>query len=190
MRNCRGGPSMDMIKRKFSVCAVATIALIGFAWTSVYAVEFGTALFFNCGTSPHAVAAGDFNGDGIPDLAVANDGSGASATVSILLGKGNGTFQTAVNYATGNNNPTSLASGDFNGDGHLDLVVANSNNFQSGANVSVLLGNGDGTFQAPVNYSSSLGAPYFVAVASLRSNGILDLAVANHGGDVAIYLGN
>ena len=65
---------------------------------------------------------GDFNGDGKPDLAVANSGSN---NVSVLLGNGDGTFQAAVNYAAGNA-PNSVAVGDFNGDGKADLAVANS----------------------------------------------------------------
>ena len=64
--------------------------------------------------------------------------------MSVLLGNGNGTFQPAVNSATGGA-AVSLAVGDFNGDGKLDLATANS----AAAIVSVLLGNGDGTFQAP-----------------------------------------
>ena len=93
---------------------------------------------------PQSVAVGDFNGDGRADLAVAND---SSNNVSVLLGNGNGTFQTAVNYGAGRG-PSSVAVGDFNGDGKADLAVAN----YSGGNVSVLLGNGNGTFQAAVNY--------------------------------------
>ena len=80
------------------------------------------------------------NGDGKPDLVVANDGSN---TVSVLLGNGNGTFQAQQTFATGVD-PTSVALGDVNGDGKPDLVVANDGS----DTVSVLLGNGNGTFQA------------------------------------------
>ncbi len=82
----------------------------------------------------------DVNGDGQPDLVVANSGSN---NVSVLLGNGNGTFQSAVNYATGSE-PSAVAVADVNGDGHPDLVVTN---FGSNT-VSVLLNNGSGTFQA------------------------------------------
>ena len=84
------------------------------------------------------MAVGDFNGDGRQDLAVANQGS---ATVSILLGNGDGTFDAAMNFGAGFA-PSSVAVGDFNGDGRQDLAVAN----QGSATVSILLGNGDGTF--------------------------------------------
>jgi hypothetical protein len=87
----------------------------------------------------HAIVAGDFNGDGRTDLAVANSGSN---TVSVLLGNGDGTFQNQVVYAVGSH-PVALVAGDFNGDGLTDLAVAN----QLDNTVSVLLGNGDGTFQ-------------------------------------------
>ena len=87
-------------------------------------------------TKPYAVAVGDFNRDGKVDLAVANQtGDG----VSILLGNGDGTFQTAVNWPVGTS-PEFVAVGDFNGDGIPDLVVANTVSF----NVTVMLGNGDG----------------------------------------------
>src|SRR5207237_1519142 len=95
---------------------------------------------------PVSVAVGDFNGDGRPDLAVAN---ALSSNVSVLLGDGDGTFQAALNFDTGGGGPVSVTVGDFNGDGHLDLAVANP-----GSNtVSVLLGNGDGTLQAPVTFA-------------------------------------
>ena len=68
------------------------------------------------------MAVGDFNGDGKADLAVANLGSN---NVAVLLGNGNGTFATAVTYASGGTAPFSVAVGDFNGDGKLDLAVAN-----------------------------------------------------------------
>src|SRR5207302_249957 len=87
---------------------------------------------FVSGAGPVSVAAGDFNGDGKPDLAVANTGSN---TVSVLLGNGDGTFQAAAFFAAGLN-PQYVAVGDFNGDGKPDLAVANT-----GSNtVSVLLG--------------------------------------------------
>jgi hypothetical protein len=69
--------------------------------------------------------------------------------MSVLLGNGDGTFQTAVSYAAGAV-PSSVTVGDFNGDGILDLAVANDTVV---GNVSVLLGNGDGTFQTAVNYA-------------------------------------
>src|SRR5439155_24363672 len=81
---------------------------------------------------PASVAMGDFNGDGKPDLAVANSGAD---NILVLLGSGDGTFQPKANFAAGKN-PASIAVGDFNADGISDLVVANR-----GSNtVSVLLG--------------------------------------------------
>ena len=73
-------------------------------------------------TVPAALVAGDFNGDGRTDLAVANSGSN---DVSVLLGNGDGTFQPQVTYAVGSE-PVAIVAGDFNGDGRTDLAVANS----------------------------------------------------------------
>jgi len=134
------------------------------------------------GTNPTSVVLGEFNGDGKADLAVANGGSN---NVSILLSNGDGSFQTAVNYAVGAN-PDSVAVGDFNGDGKADLAVAN----YGSDNVSILLGNGDGTFQAAVNYPAG-SYPTSVAVADFNRDGILDLAVADsHSNNVSILQGN
>ena len=88
---------------------------------------------FRVGINPRSVAVGDFNGDGVQDLAVANVGS---QNVSVLLGNGDGSFQTARNFGVGND-PYSVAVGDFNGDGRPDLAVANQNS----NNVSVLINN-------------------------------------------------
>ena len=139
------------------------------------------------GGGPDSVAVGDFNGDGIPDLAVAND---YDDTVTILLGNGDGTFTaTAVSPATGNV-PVSVAVGDFNGDGKADLAVANYKD----DTVTILLGNGDGTFKATAGSPPTGSEPFSVAVGDFKGNGKADLAVANkndgNAGTVTILLGN
>ena len=80
----------------------------------------------------------DFNGDGKPDLAVANQGSN---TLSILIGDGTGRFAAPTTITTAGG-PSALVGADFNGDGKLDLAIVN----QSANTVSVLFGHGDGTF--------------------------------------------
>ena len=147
---------------------------------------FQTALNNATGFSPLSVAVGDFDGDGRLDLAVVN----FAANVSVLLGNGDGTFQAAVNYSDGSL-PVSVAVGDFNGDGKLDLAVANvaAGNVGPGS-VSVLLGNGDGTFQTAVDYSVGSN-PNFAAVGDFNGDGTLDLVVANTtSNNVSILLGN
>jgi Bacterial Ig-like domain (group 3)/FG-GAP-like repeat/FG-GAP repeat len=132
---------------------------------------------------------GDVNGDGKPDLIVANQCASsnncANGSVSVLLGNGDGTFQAAVSYGSGGLNAYSVAVGDVNGDGKLDLVVANQcadNTCANGA-VSVLLGNGDGTFQAAVSYGSGGRYSFSVAVGDVNGDGKLDLVVANECAD-------
>jgi len=140
------------------------------------------------GTSPYSVAVGDFNGDGKLDLAVANAYSTNinSGTISLLLGNGDGTFQSQVEYGTGGA-PFSTAVGDFNGDGKLDVATANPNN----NTVSVLLGNGDGTFRAAVNYTVASDQPSFIVVGDFTGDGKLDLAVGYSAiNKVGVLLGN
>src|SRR5205814_4244629 len=104
-------------------------------------------------------------------LATANFGDN---TVSVLLGNGDGTFQPAVNSDTGAG-PLSVAVGDFDGDGKLDLATANL------GDVSVLLGNGDGTFGAPASIPMSDGSsPASVAVGDFNADGKLDLGVTSN----------
>jgi len=124
---------------------------------------------------------GDFNGDGELDLAVANSGAG---TISILLGKGDGTFEAPVNYSAGSQ-PSGVTAADLNGDGKLDLAVANT-----GSNsTSIFLGNGDGSFQAPIAYSVGSN-PSAVIAEDLNGDGKLDLAVASYGsGNISVLLG-
>ncbi len=145
------------------------------------ATSFAAAVNYGVGSSPFSVATGDVNGDGQPDLAVANF---SSNNVSVLLGNTNGTFAAAVNYAVGVQ-PYAVTIGDLNGDGRLDLAVANNGS----NNVSVRLGNGDGTFAAAVNYNSG-GGPTSVAIGDVNGDGRPDLAVANSNvNNVSVLLG-
>ncbi len=140
------------------------------------------------GVGANSVAIADLNGDGIPDLVVANvnqNGNSDLGEVAVLLGNGDGTFQPAVAYSTGAYRALSVAVGDLNGDGIPDLVVSNEClNLQGptcaehlGA-VSVLLGNGDGTFQPAATYGIEDYA-YTVALADLRGIGVLDVIVVD-----------
>jgi len=152
---------------------------------------FQPQVTYPVGTYPDAIVAGDFTGDGRLDLAVANFGSD---DVSIFLGNGDGTFQPQVTYAVGPY-PDAIAAGDFTGDGHLDLAVANSNtnsltSTAGPGSVSVLLGNGNGTFQPQITYAVGSN-PHSIVAGQFDAGGHLDLAVANLGGDtVSVLLGN
>src|SRR5262249_10297967 len=122
--------------------------------------SFVAPLSYDTGSYATSVAAGDFTGDGILDLAVANSGSN---DVSVLLGNGHGSCRPPQHYGAGPRT-RSGAVGDFKGDGIPDLVVADAgDNFGHGQGVSVLRGNGDGTFQAPRTFSAGT-EPWSVAV--------------------------
>src|SRR5205085_1849908 len=147
---------------------------------------FQGARNFAAGLYPVSVAVADVNGDGHPDLAVANVGNNFMAVnVSVLLGNGDGTFQGARNFDAGQV-PHSVAVRDVNGDGPTDLTVANHSSY----NVSVLLGNGDGTFQLARNFAAG-DSPSSVAVADVNRDGRSDLAVTNgRSNSVSVLLGN
>ncbi len=142
---------------------------------------------FNAGLNTDAVATADFNGDGKMDLVTGNHWD---STLSVLLGNGNGTFQNKQDYSTGSgtlgHGPFLLAVIDFNSDGKGDLVTANSED----STVSVLLANGNGTFQAKQSYGAGSGSSHF-AVADCNGDGKSDLVTAN-GSDttVSVLLGN
>jgi hypothetical protein len=146
---------------------------------------FATADRYTTGVSPQSVAVGDLNQDGAADLAVATEDSHA---VSVLLGHGDGTFHDqAALYSTGtDSNPTSVAVGDLNGDGTLDLAAATE-----GSNaVAVLLGNGDGTFQPHQDHGAGW-SPSAVTIADLDGDRRPDLAVANlTDATMSVLLGN
>ncbi len=142
---------------------------------------FQNAVDYNAGISPRSVVVGDFNGDGKPDLAVADYGqiAGSSTTnsfVQVLLGKGDGTFSNAVSYVAGAG-PISIAVGDFDTNAILDLVVAN----ERSTNISVLIGNGNGTFQTARNFNAGMH-PHSVAVGDFNGDNKPDVAVVNDDG--------
>jgi len=124
--------------------------------------------------NPSAVAVGDFNGDGTPDLAVTMSYGFSNITpgyVTVLLGNGSGGFGTPANFSVGGT-PASLATGDFNGDGKLDLAVANS----LVGTLSVLLGDGAGAFVAAPDVAID-GRPGAVVARDFNGDGKADLAV-------------
>jgi hypothetical protein len=159
---------------------------------------FGPPLFYRIrnrhGNSfPAALAAGDFNGDKKLDLAVAfaNFSTNASSYVRVLLGNGDGTFREGVRTAAGPN-PLDIAAADFNGDGRLDLVVANTLCVQSCglSYVSVLLGNGDGTFRAPATFPARGQTSLHLTVADFNGDGKPDVATANENSNTVSVLLN
>jgi Domain of unknown function (DUF4347)/FG-GAP-like repeat len=140
----------------------------------------------NIGNYPDSVQVGDFNGDGKSDIVIANY---FDSNVSIQLGNGNGTFSPITKFALGSASaPFCLRLGDFNGDGKLDLITANVGT----NNVSVLLGNGNGTFQAALNTSTGTSSsPKYMSVGDFNGDGKLDLAIVNNSSfNVSILLGN
>jgi FG-GAP-like repeat len=130
-----------------------------------------------------AVASGDLNGDDKLDLLVLTPNFGSGATMAVLLGNGDGTFQVPVTYSV----PVApyLVLGDFNGDGKADIAISGD------GQVSVLINNGNGTFKSPVNYSLS-GNIQAIAAADLNGDGRLDLVVPSGGtsATISVLLGN
>jgi hypothetical protein len=127
----------------------------------------------------NALAVGYFNRDRVQDLAVA-----AYPGIVILLGSGQGTFQRVVTFPDPAS-PASVAVGDFNGDGNIDLAVSNIDQ----ATVTIYLGDGHGSFQTGGSYSTG-DYPYGLTAADFNQDGKLDLATVNWEGSISILLGN
>jgi hypothetical protein len=132
------------------------------------------------GEEPTSVAIADFNNDGLPDLAIANQ---KSNDVSILLGRGEGALAFVGVYEVGES-PSAILARDFNADGFVDIAVTNA-----GINkISIRLGKGDGTFQEEKRFSVGT-APMGIAGGDFNRDGKIDLAVANSGDGISVLLG-
>ncbi len=158
---------------------------------------FQPAIHMAAGTTPESLVVGDFSGNGRLDLATGNLGAynpnGPTATISVLLGKGDGTFEESNPDLMGTGNDA-LVTGDFTDNGNLGVAV-----LDDGSNsVTILPGNGDGTFQQSLTFSLPAGAdPSAIVAADFNNDGRLDLAIAEPGlevdgsyGAVQIFLGN
>jgi len=149
---------------------------------------FPAVTYDSGGIAPASVVVADLNGDGKPDLIVAN-----SDAIGVLLGNGDSTFKPAVSYTlgAGTSGLQSAVVADVNGDGKPDVLVAiRSANFGEGG-AGVLLGNGDGTFQAPAVYDSGGQSAWSIAVGDVNGDKKPDLMLANaDSNSVGVLLGN
>lgn len=140
------------------------------------------------GVDLQAIVTGDFNGDGILDIAAAANVKNGGSIASIFLGNGNGTFQGAQSFGFGSTNtlPYSIIAGDFDQNGTLDLAVSDAQ-FKK---VYIFLGNGDGTLQSPVEYAFTTAIESITA-GDFNRDGKLDLAVSScEAAQVSVMLGN
>jgi hypothetical protein len=173
-------PSMEYLMKRFLVSFLFLFLPLTCSSQSFFTQSIPV------GVGPVQLVVADFNGDHIPDLATANSGSN---TVSILINKGDGTFHPPLEFATGPG-PVGLAAVDWNKDGKMDLVVVN-NGADAAHSVSILIGNGDGTFQP---HHDIPGAPNgnSIAVGDFNHDGNPDIATASNSPVNAVYvsLGN
>ncbi len=179
-RVLRANAALTMIV--LTTIVLAVLAIVATPPASAQTFMFNRADFVT-GTGPAVVAVGDFRGNGLMDVVTGNNDT--ANTVSVLLGKGDGTFAPHVDYPVGSA-PSGIAVGDFNNDGKLDIVVVYGFN---DAHVAVLLGNGDGTFK-PFKPTTAGVQGGSIAVGDFNGDGKLDVAVSDNDGGVDVMLGN
>jgi uncharacterized protein (TIGR03437 family) len=141
-------------------------------------------VFYQVGAAPLSIAVADFNNDGVADVAVASR-QGNFPGIAVLIGVGDGTFKSAVNYLAPQRQQA-LAVADFNGDGNADIVSVDSDDIEQ--NVTILLGAGDGTFRTGATYSTAV--PYAVAVGDFNKDGRPDFVVGFEFSNLSVFLGN
>jgi uncharacterized protein (TIGR03437 family) len=177
---------------KFTSGGALGAAWVTFSGSAVY-VAVGTAALlyngsssYNIGPNPDGVLAGDFNGDGVMDLAVPFLGLGPSSPggLAVLINNGDGTFKSPVMYTPGTE-PISAATLDVNGDGILDIVVVDD----LSSSVYVLLGNGDGTFKPAAAYAAGNDG-LCITLADVNGDGSPDIAETAADGNIWILLNN
>ncbi|HEY0306888.1 MAG TPA: FG-GAP-like repeat-containing protein, partial [Acidobacteriaceae bacterium] len=163
------------------------LAASSLAATGANAISFLNSYNYLTAATPTSIdsdsylAVGDFNGDGIPDIAVTTPGSNQLGILSILLGNGDGTFRSSVLQFPGPGEaPYYIVTADFNNDGKLDLVTA------SETGLKIMLGNGDGTFQPAQTITNAIAV---IAAADVNGDGNIDI-VQVAGGAVTVLLGN
>ncbi len=172
-RASSGVPGGRRSLRLFSLVFAAMVVLLAI-WVgsaSAAGVTFGKPSVLETEGGPKAEAIQDVNGDGIPDLVIANWREG---TVSVSIGKGDGTFRAPVGYNVAR--PTGVAVADLNGDGIPDLAVSSESE-----SLEILIGVGEGHFKPRATYQTGGLYAQGLAVGDFDNNGTVDVAVINSG---------
>jgi len=182
-QSCLPGPARTRRVPFFSLVALCSVLAAGAAQGQL---SFAPGTNYSAGPGPRAVALGDLNHDGRPDLVVANSGSN---TITVRINQGGGSFGAGTSFATGSS-PVHVALFDLDSDGNVDAVAANQG---QGANtVSLLFGDGTGAFAPRVDRQAG-NLPTSVAIGDLNHDGRPDLVVADNGTseiNVLVNLGN
>jgi len=172
----RGGACGFLVR-----CLIPIVAGLHGAWAIAAGQQYVfNRLDFATGNRPSGTAIADVKGDGRQDLIVVNQTDG---TVSVLLGMPDGTFGSRTDVSAGTG-PHGIVIGDFNEDGKIDIAVTNTCGPSCG-NISVLLGNGDGTFQKSVNFQAG---GFFATVFDLNGDGKPDIISAGQTNSVAVFI--
>ena len=190
-------PAALFVQRKTLRTTTTLFLLIAFLFIAelAQAARFATTTVFRSGGSARYSAGADVNGDGNPDILASNDqaltNGGVRGVLTVLLGKGDGTFLPPKWIADFPDGAPQFAVGDFNRDGRPDLAVTSAVDFDV-STVRIYLGRGDGTFAAPLSFSTGGIGPWQIIAADLNRDGNLDLVVSmilNQTVDISVLMG-